>query len=439
MADAVNGTITVNIVEADYSDIFRKKLKEITKTASIKGFRPGKVPVSLIEKMYGKGIVADAINELLDKEIDNFVKEQNLDIFSNPVPVQKELDFNAKEYDFEFKLGVIPPFELPDLNNFSVPTLKPVVNAERIEEVITALGKQYGTTTNPETIEAGDFVFGVLKNADGSWTKDTGFNTDTLLGDAVNAFLGKGPSDVVELDLQTAFSHEQMHKVTMTKHGEDVELTGTFFFEIEKINRTAITDMDNTFFDKVFPNDNITDEAAFKAKLEEVLQSSAIEDQNFYTSVSARKELVAQIPFELPVEFIKERMLADKSEPTLEQVEKELPQYLHSVRWSILLSRFSKAFNLEVQIDEVVHYTKGMIRDQFRQYGMANVEDDMLDDYVNRYLSDKKNNNLANMYERTGEAKITNFIATSVQAVVEEVPMEDFKTRLQQLQEEVVQ
>jgi trigger factor len=437
MADTVNGIITVNLVEADYKEQFSKKLKEVTKTISLKGFRPGKVPPTLVEKMYGKSILADTLNELLDKSVNDFVKEQNIDTVSNPVPEANEADFTAKDFEFKFKIGVIPTFELPELTSFSVPTYKPMVNKARIEEVITMLGKQYGTTTNPETIEKGDFLFGILKNADGTFSKDTGFSTDTLLGDSINNFVGKTIGDAIEIDVQTAFTHEQMHRVTMTKHGEDVELTGTMTFTLEKINRTAVSEMNEEFFEKVFPGDGITTEEAFNTKIEDLLNESAVSDQNYYTNISAKKELAESISFELPVDFIKENLLRVKENATEEDKAKNLELFLKGMKENIILSKIAKKYEVNVEMNEVMGYTREMIKEQFRQYGMANIEDDMLDDYVKRYLADKKDNNLSNMYERTFEAKVSQLIQDKVQPVVSEVPMDEFKEKIQALQAEL--
>lgn len=437
MADTVNGTITVNLVEADYKVEFSKKLKEVTKTISLKGFRPGKVPPALVEKMYGKSILADTLNEFLDKAVNAFVKEQDLDTVSNPVPEAKDTDFNAKDFEFNFKIGVIPTFELPELTSFTVPTYKPMVDKARIEEVITMLGKQYGTTTNPETIEKGDFLFGILANADGTYSKDTGFSTDTLLGDSINGFLGKTLGDAIDIDVQTAFTHEQMHRVTMTKHGEDAEITGTLIFTLEKINRTSVSEMTAEFFDKVFPGDEITTEAAFLVKIEDLLNESAVADQNYYTNISAKKELANALTIELPVEFIKENLLREKEKGTEEEKAKDLELFLKGMKENIILSKIAKKYEVNVEMNEVMGYTREMIKDQFRQYGMANIEDDMLDDYVKRYLADKKDNNLSNMYERTFEAKVSQLIQDKVQPVVSEVPMEEFKEKIQALQAEL--
>ena len=114
--DQLHAILTVNLTEADYATAVESKLKEYSKKAQIKGFRPGKVPVTLVRKMYGKGILVDEINELLGKSVDGYIKENNLRILGEPLPVASDIDFdNQKDFSFQFELGLLPDFELPDL------------------------------------------------------------------------------------------------------------------------------------------------------------------------------------------------------------------------------------------------------------------------------------------------------------------------------------
>ena len=112
--DQLNAILTVNLTEADYAPAVESKLKEYSKKAQIKGFRPGKVPVTLVRKMYGKGILVDEINGLLGKSVDEYIKDNDLKILGEPLPVASDIDFDdQKDYAFQFELGLLPDFELP--------------------------------------------------------------------------------------------------------------------------------------------------------------------------------------------------------------------------------------------------------------------------------------------------------------------------------------
>ena len=61
--------------KADYADNVKKAIKEMSRKAQMPGFRPGKVPVGLVQKMYGPQAKADAVNKLLNDSLFNYIKE----------------------------------------------------------------------------------------------------------------------------------------------------------------------------------------------------------------------------------------------------------------------------------------------------------------------------------------------------------------------------
>ena len=71
----VQGLLSVSIEKADYQGNVDNALKEAKKKAQMPGFRPGMVPMSLIQKMYGKSIKADEINKILQNKVFSYIKE----------------------------------------------------------------------------------------------------------------------------------------------------------------------------------------------------------------------------------------------------------------------------------------------------------------------------------------------------------------------------
>ena len=111
--DELNAVVKVDISKSDYSDKVDKILADYRKTANIPGFRKGHVPMGMVRKQYGKAVLIDEVNKLLQDSLNKYLTEEKLDVLGNPLPKsQDNLDWNAEEFSFEFELGLAPQFEV---------------------------------------------------------------------------------------------------------------------------------------------------------------------------------------------------------------------------------------------------------------------------------------------------------------------------------------
>src|SRR6476646_10949321 len=205
--EQLTGLLTVHLNEADYAPTVEAQLKDYAKRAQMKGFRPGKVPFGMVRKMYGKGILGEEINKMLGKAVDSYIKENNVKLLGEPLPVPSEVDFDTdKDFAFQFELGLLPDFELPA--DLAVERHQVSLDDETLAQTNEQIARQYGETTNPDESEAGDYLFGKLKKAD-----EEGEGRTILLpiakvtGDA-KQFIGKKSGDVITFDLQKAFKKD---------------------------------------------------------------------------------------------------------------------------------------------------------------------------------------------------------------------------------------
>ncbi len=103
--DELNAIVKVAITKEDYSDRVDKILTDYRKNANIPGFRKGHVPMGLVKKQYGKAVLVDEVNKLLQDSLNNYLTEEKLDVLGNPLPkAQDNLDWDAEEFNFEFEL-----------------------------------------------------------------------------------------------------------------------------------------------------------------------------------------------------------------------------------------------------------------------------------------------------------------------------------------------
>ncbi|WP_240007688.1 trigger factor [Pseudaquidulcibacter saccharophilus] len=138
--DGLSVVYNITVEVAELNESLDAKIKEIAPTLNLKGFRKGKVPTAHVKRLYGKGIMGDLLNELVQKGIDQAVNDNNVRPASNPEVgnvdnVDAILDGKAALV-FDVSMDILPEFEVVDVATLSI--TRPVTEATE-EEVTKAL------------------------------------------------------------------------------------------------------------------------------------------------------------------------------------------------------------------------------------------------------------------------------------------------------------
>ena len=112
---ATLATLNLRIEEADYESKVQERIKEIAKTAQLKGFRKGKVPQPILRKMMGPELVQEEVLRTLQESLNEYLSKEKLTLVGQPLPTEGQAapDFQGqKDFDFSYDLGIVPAFEL---------------------------------------------------------------------------------------------------------------------------------------------------------------------------------------------------------------------------------------------------------------------------------------------------------------------------------------
>lgn len=430
--DATKASLHVVLEEADYAPKVEEKIKEYSRKAQIKGFRPGKVPPGMIRKMYGKGILVEEINSLLSKSVNDYIKQNDIKILGEPLPdqsKQQNIDWdNQKEFAFDFELGILPDFDL-NLQNVSVEGYKIEADEETIAQVYEHMQRQYGETANPETSEANDYISGELKQVDGD------FSTTTLL--PVNKvkknqeqFVGVKAGDVLTFNLLEIFENDAAavaHVTGVTKQ-KAADLTGDFQFTVDKINRTTPAEFNQDFFDKIFGKDTVTTREEFDNKV----KGTIIENYNNEAEKLLRnnivEKLVKETDIQIPEDFFKKWLLtANEGKLTQEQIDENIDRYKEELKWSMIRNKVVEENNIKISNEEVIESAK---KKMLAQFGMATATEEMEDaisGYVDSFLKQNNGRNFVNEYEAILADRVLDFIKEKITVVEKSVTAEEFR------------
>ena len=201
---AIEGLIKITLKEADYQPKVEEKVKEYSRKAQIKGFRPGKVPPGLIKKMYGKSILIEEINDLLSKSVIDYIKQNDIKIIGDPLPVMDKtlkIDWdNQKDFEFEYMIGLVDTFTID--YSLNIDSVKVEIDEITLKETLAKLKKEYGNYTEPEECREGDDVFGVLAPAGSSENKEVWLLHNQLKDEAKTKLLGLKKDATVIIPIQ---------------------------------------------------------------------------------------------------------------------------------------------------------------------------------------------------------------------------------------------
>lgn len=432
--EQLTGLLNVHLDEADYSDAVEKQIKETSKKAQFKGFRPGKVPAGLVRKMYGKGILADEINRLLGSTVDGYLKDNNVKILGEPLPLPTDVDFDtAKAFDFQFELGLLPDFELPA--DQQVELKRPAISLDdaTLAETHEQITRQFGETTNPEVSEASDYLFGKLKKAGAEGEGQTVLLPINKVTSGQERFVGVKAGDTLAFDLGEAFGSDAgaIRSFSGLSKDEASGATGEYELEVEKINRTAAPEENQELFDKVFGPETVASKEEFDTKVRETVQSNYDRESDNLVNRRLIDAMIDATPIQLPTEFFKKWLVrANEGKLDAATVEQHYTDYERELKWSLIRNKVVEDMGLKVERDEIRNRVLDKILGQFGG-GMA-LTDEMrqgMVGFADNYLKQENGKNYVQEYEAILAEKVVEALRGKVVVTEEPVTAEEFRNQ----------
>ena len=368
-----HGLINVKFGEQDYKTRVADKLKDYSKKANIKGFRPGKVPPGLINKMYGKSIKVEEINRLLAESVDGYIKENDLKLIGDPLPQTEELDgidwTEQKDFEFNYEVGLVPEFAIPlsDKSKFSKHEIK--VDTKTLDKTILNIRKQSGNRTEKEEVTDNCIVSGELNNETEKFQKASEIDL-SLIGSAKDkkALVGKKKGDEVEINIIKAFEKEpdELSRIIGKAFIEVKKMKGKFTLRIDKIEDLELAEMNKELFDRSIGADKAKDETEFRTEVEKIIHKNNDGESEAFLKRQIQDYMLDKTKMELPSDFLKRWLKAtNDGKLTEEQIDSEFDMYQKELKWNLIISKIQKDQSIEVQHEDIVNETRQMVINQF--------------------------------------------------------------------------
>ena len=341
--DELNAVLTIELDKADYEPKVEKGIKDYSKRVAIKGFRPGHAPAGMVKKLYGKSILVDTIDRMIGEELSKYIKDNNIDILGEPLPNEKQepIDFD-KDFDkvtFKFDLGLSPEVNVNVDNSLEIPAYTITIDEKAIDEAVENISGRYGSHAPVEVSTENSLIKGVVTSGD--FKNEKGLASIAVMKDEAEKakFIGKKAGDTIEFDVRKAFPEDSdvSYLLGITKEEAAAVAAGaTATIAISEVSEFKNAEVNKELFDKVFPNDNISDIAAFRDKVKEQITASNAFAEEYRFGIDVRKAILAAAgDIKLPEDFLKRwltvvnRNNKNFSEEVLTQ---EFPKFLNDLK-----------------------------------------------------------------------------------------------------------
>lgn len=432
---ANQASVKIKLNEADYQQQVDAKVKDYARKASIKGFRPGKAPISMVQKLYGTSVLVDEINDILTKSLNEFIKAQDFKILGDPLPLIEEaeqIDWKLqKDFEFKYKIGFVEGIQINLDKNTNATSYSLEMDDKTVQDAIENMSRQYGKMTNPETSQENDFLYGDLKAVDGSFEKTLSLPLSKIDSISLGNFIGIQKGAVIEFEPTTAIKEELASTLDITEE-EAGQVSGKFTFTVQNINRTENAELNQELFDKVFGEGVIDSEAAFRERVKSILFDNYTNETKAFNDEKIKEALVSSNSIELPEAFLKEWLYkANEGKVTEEQVEEEFPIYAKQLTWSLISNQIAKDNAIKAEHEDVIEKTKEMIRKQFSASGLSSQMEDSMDMFVNNYLQGNEGQNYMQLMTSVLNEKVLDFAREKIDVTEEVVSIDKFKELLE--------
>ncbi len=426
--DDLNAVVKVAITKDDYQDKVESILSDYRKQANIPGFRKGHVPMGLIKKQYGKAVLVDEVNKLLQDNLNKYLTEEKLDVLGNPLPKQQDnFDWDQEQLDFEFELGLAPSFEVPLKTKKSLTLYKIVADKKMVDEQVLRMQKQYGKLVSKKEVGKDFEVLGTFKNEAEEIENKTTLELDKVKSKkALNSLLGKKTGDVITLKTKGLFKEDYLLSSVLgisqeKAKGINIEVS----FTIDEINEREPAKLDQELFDKLFGKDAITSAKELKDRIKEdsEKQFEQQSDQKLLNDIT--EYFIENTKFELPAEFLTKWIQITGEEPLSdEQANEEYEKSEKGLRYQLIEGKIIKDNDIQIQFEELKEFAKGFIKSQMAQFGQLNPQEEELDNIAARVLGNQ--DEVKRLSEQLMSQKLINLYKEKVNLKTKEVTYENF-------------
>jgi trigger factor len=437
--DKVNGLMTIIVEESDYKEKVEKSLKDYRKQANIPGFRKGMAPMGLIKKQYGEYLKLDAINKVVGEELYKYIKDNKINMLGEPLPSAKqEAQDLEKEppYTFYFDIAVAPELKVELTSKDKIPYYDIKVDDATVDKQVDIFASRTGQYVKAEEYQKNDMLKGDLRELDEKGnTKEGGITLEAAVmmpefikvEDQRKLFDNAKLGDVIVFNPRKAYpdNDSEIAALLKIKREEVAEHEGDFSYQITEISRFEKAEVNQALFDQIYGEGEVKSLEEFRTKIAEGIKEQTVTDCDYKFLLDVRSYLEGKVgKLTFPDEILKRVMLLNNKERGEEFVEKNYEASIQQLTWHLIKEQLVEANKVKIEDKDVREAAKETARIQFAQYGMIQVPEEYVDNYVTEMF--KKKENVDAFVDRAIDLKLIEALKKVVTLETKEVTLDEF-------------
>ena len=437
--DKVNGLMTIIVEESDYKEKVEKSLKDYRKQANIPGFRKGMAPMGLIKKQYGEYLKLDAINKVVGEELYKYIKDNKINMLGEPLPSAKqEAQDLEKEppYTFYFDIAVEPELKVELTSKDKLPYYDIKVDDATVDKQVDIFASRTGQYIKAEEYQKNDMLKGDLRELDEKGnTKEGGITLEASVmmpefikvEDQRKLFDNAKLGDVIVFNPRKAYpdNDSEIAALLKVKREEVAQHEGDFSYQITEISRFEKAEVNQALFDQIYGEGEVKSLEEFRTKIAEGIKEQTVTDCDYKFLLDVRSYLEGKVgKLTFPDETLKRVMLLNNKERGEEFVEKNYEASIQQLTWHLIKEQLVEANKVKIEDKDVREAAKETARIQFAQYGMIQVPEEYVDNYVTEMF--KKKENVDAFVDRAVDLKLIEALKKVVTLETKEVTLDEF-------------
>lgn len=437
--DKVNGLMTIIVEESDYKEKVEKSLKDYRKQANIPGFRKGMAPMGLIKKQYGEYLKLDTINKVVGEELYKYIKDNKINMLGEPLPSAKqEAQDLEKEppYTFYFDIAVAPELKVELTRKDKLPYYDIKVDDATVDKQVDIFASRTGQYVKAEEYQKNDMLKGDLRELDEKGnTKEGGITLEAAVmmpefikvEDQRKLFDNAKLGDVIVFNPRKAYpdNDSEIAALLKIKREEVAQHEGDFSYQITEISRFEKAEVNQALFDQIYGEGEVKSLEEFRTKIAEGIKEQTVTDCDYKFLLDVRSYLEGKVgKLTFPDEILKRVMLLNNKERGEEFVEKNYEASIQQLTWHLIKEQLVEANKVKIEDKDVREAAKETARIQFAQYGMIQVPEEYVDNYVTEMF--KKKENVDAFVDRAIDLKLIEALKKVVTLETKEVTLDEF-------------